>query len=652
MCGITGYLKPQPAPDDTGLIKQMLAMIRHRGPDEMGYFIDNSAALGTARLSIIDVQAGQQPLSAAEGRYWISYNGEVYNYLELRNELIASGCNFQTASDTEVVLQLFINRGVESFALLNGGFAFCIYDRQKREAWLVRDSFGKRPLYYHHSRHGLVYGSEIKSFLPHPDVDLQLDPERIATIARLWVPLSHESAFRGVDQVPAGAYLHYKDGKATVKTYWALDLHDDSARLHGKAAVEEAASLLDDAVKIRLRSDVEVGTYLSGGLDSAIITRLAQKHSDHQVRTFSVAFEDSAYDESNEQNLLSEYFGTNHVAFQVAPKQIAEEFPEAIWHAEVPVFRTAFVPLYCLSRVVRESGIKVVLTGEGADESFFGYNIFKEARLRANWDEFDSLEKKLNAVAAMYPYVQGFRENARSYVAVFDKFTDEKAHPLFSHFLRFHNSQFCQRLFKESGDTLAGLNAMLPEDFGKWDTLEKARWLEFQTLLMGYLLSTQGDRASLAHGVEARCPFLDKRVVEFATRVSQSMHLTDDFTEKNLLKEAFRGIIPPMILSRPKQPYRAPDAVSFFGVNSPVYLDELLSTDSIKSVGFLDVGFCSSLFGKLRGSDPMRISARENQAFLMLLSVLWLHRFFVAKQRSPVAAIDDILAIEANFLSV
>ncbi|MDB3923282.1 asparagine synthase (glutamine-hydrolyzing) [Luminiphilus sp.] len=648
MCGITGYLKANPGPDNPSLIKSMLAMIRHRGPDEMGYFINDSVALGTARLSVIDIAHGQQPLCDAAGRYWISYNGEVYNYPELRKEMIQHGVEFLTDSDTEVVLNAFILWGTASFSRLNGGFAFCIYDREQEEAWLVRDSFGKRPLFYSEYDQGLVYGSELKTFLPHPKINFELDPDALKSICSLWVPLNYASAFKNIAQVPAGSYLHYCGGTSSISQYYSLDFKPPDTIISGNQAIEQAKELLHDAVKIRLRSDVEVGTYLSGGLDSAIVTRLAQEYNQKQVRTFSVEFEDETFDESEEQQLLCEEFGTDHSALKIGSGLIAEQFPHAIWHGEVPVFRTAFVPLFCLSKLVRETGIKVVLTGEGADESFYGYNIFKEALVRSKWGEFESPDAKLDAVAGMYPYIPQFRENAKSYVSLFERFVEQKSSPYFSHLVRFHNSQMALRLFSDKSVLGNQLDELLPASFEQWGVLGRARWLEYQTLLMGYLLSTQGDRASFAHGVETRAPFMDRRVVEFATSVDSAMHLTASMSEKNLLKQAFQSIIPERIVNRAKQPYRAPDAASFLGDNEPDYLEEICSPESLASVDFLDTKFCSKLVEKVRSAVGIEISARENQAFLLLISILWLHRFFVLKQYPESTDIEDILVREIN----
>ena len=562
--------------------------------------------------------------------------------------MIRRGFDFITESDTEVVLNAFILWGTASFSRLNGGFAFCIYDRKKEEAWLVRDSFGKRPLFYAEYGQGLVYGSELKTFLPHPEINFELDPDSLKSICRLWTPLSHASAFKNIAQVPAGSYLRYCGGTSSISQYYSLDFKPPETIISGNQAIEQAKELLHDAVKIRLRSDVEVGTYLSGGLDSAIITRLAQDYSQKPVRTFSVEFEDAVFDESEKQQLLCQEFGTDHTALKIGGGLIAEQFPHAIWHGEVPVFRTAFVPLFCLSKLVRETGIKVVLTGEGADECFYGYNIFKEALVRSKWAEFESPAAKLDAVAKMYPYIPQFQKHAKSYVSLFNRFVTKKSSPYFSHLVRFHNSQMALRLFSDKSDLGNQLDEFLPASFEQWGVLRKARWLEYQTLLMGYLLSTQGDRASFAHGVEARAPFMDRRVVEFATSVDSAMHMTASMSEKNLLKQAFQSIIPERIVSQAKQPYRAPDAASFLGDNEPDYLEEICSPESLASVMFLDAKFCSQLVAKVRRAAGIEISARENQAFLLLVSILWLNRFFVLKQYPESTDIDDILVKEVN----
>jgi asparagine synthase (glutamine-hydrolysing) len=303
-----------------------------------------------------------------------------------------------------------------------------------------------------------------------------------------------------------------------------------------------------------------------------------------------------------------------------------------MWHGEVPVFRTAFVPMFLLSKLVNEKGIKVVLTGEGSDESFLGYDIFKEAILR---DGFDP-ERDAGKLRKLYPYLPHFNDaNIKALASVFGQFAKEKTPGLFSHELRFHNSLFGLRLLKSAPDGLANLKSYVAENdpvFGRLGRVERAQWLEWKTLLPGYLLSTQGDRMSMAHSVEGRCPFLDYRVVEWAARLPNDLKLGPNMDEKWILKQAFPDTLPPSILKKPKQPYRAPDLSAFLGARDADYTEALFSESELAKLPFLNVTFAQQFLKKVRTAPAGGISQRENQAFILLLSTALLHRYFVARE--------------------
>ncbi|MEM7129852.1 MAG: asparagine synthase (glutamine-hydrolyzing) [Chloroflexota bacterium] len=661
MCGIVGFCHAARAAHTfPETICHMLSMIRHRGPDEMGYYFDEQVALGTARLSVIDLSTGQQPLSDASGRYWITYNGEVYNYLELRKTLEAHGHQFITNSDTEVVLNAYIAWGENAFEKLNGGFAFAIYDQQEGTLVLVRDRYGKRPLYYAHCNNEWIFASEIKCFLGHGGIKLAFDEAQLASILTLWTPLPHESGYQEIHQVPVGGYVRIEQsGAAQSKEYYTLNFRpatccaseeDGGAQqLAMQDAIERTHAELAESVRLRLRSDVEVGTYLSGGLDSAITTLLAVQHSPHRVRTFSVSFDEASYDESDEQELVSRHLETAHTRLRVSNQDIANAFPHALWHAEVPIFRTAFVPMYLLSQSVQAAGIKVVLTGEGSDESFLGYDIFKETLLRLQWPHLTDAAEKQTRLARLYPYLAHFQRNSAQLVSVFDQFIQEQTSGLFSHEIRFSNSRFGLRLLNSPTDQGLGPLRRLLEDhdaeFSQLSPLERAQWLEFKTLLAGYLLSSQGDRMSFAHGVETRMPFLDPNVVHWAWSLPTGLKLNDDNDEKYILKQTFAEKLPQAILQRAKQPYRAPDAAAFLQEQPPDYLEAILSEQELKKLGFVNLDFAQRLVQKVRRTSPERISQRENQAFVFLLSLALLHRqMIVQPPAKPCASsIEDIL---------
>lgn len=668
MCGIVGFYQSERSADSFSItVSQMLGMLRHRGPDELGYFFDEQGALGTARLRILDLQSGQQPLSDASGRYWIAYNGEVYNYLELRHELEQQGCQFYTQSDTEVVLAACIAWGEAALPRFNGGFAFALYDRCAQSLLLARDRYGKRPLFYTHSGTEWVFASEIKCFLAHPDIQLRFDPEQVASILAVWTPLPHQSGYQNISQVPAGAALrlHKQPGQPFASPhlfhYDRLEIQGNPDRLASRPATlaeaaEQTRALLGKSVQLQLRSDVEVGAYLSGGLDSSITTLLAVQHSPYPVRTFSIGFTDAYYDESNEQLLVSRQLGTRHTALQISYRAIAEAFPQALWHAEVPVFRTAFVPMYLLAQRVKAEGIKVVLTGEGADEVFLGYDIFKETLLRQQWPQLTAPEEKQRRLAQLYPYLAHFQQNTTALAGVFDQFAQERNAGLFSHEIRFHNSRLGLRLLQgEFGNGLTWLQQLLSShaaELAGQTPLQRAQWLEFKTLLAGYLLSSQGDRMSFAHGVETRMPFLDPNLVQWAWTLPTAWKLSPTGDEKYLLKQAFADLLPAQILQRPKQPYRAPDAAVFLAADPPDYLELLLSPHELQKLDLLDNRFAQQFVAKIRRTAPEQISQRENQTFLFLLSLALLHHQMIARQgvRPNTMHVWPPASIEAQFV--
>ncbi|MEO6026952.1 MAG: asparagine synthase (glutamine-hydrolyzing) [Candidatus Binatia bacterium] len=637
MCGIVGFFhqsfEASRGFDRDGsprVLEGMLELMSHRGPDEAGYYFDERTGFGTARLSIIDLSTGQQPIPDETKRFWIAYNGELYNYKELRTELEGLGHRFQSTSDTEVLLHAYMQWGTDALPRLNAAYACAIYDHERGEILLARDRYGKRPLFYTEVGDTLVFASEMKSFLAYPGAHFEIDEAQLASIFTVWTPLPNQTGFTGIKQIPNGWYLKQRGSTRTLAPYTTLDWPAEG-RFEGSAAeaIEHTREVLSDAVRLRLRSDVEVATYLSGGLDSAITTQLALANGLSQVHSFSITFDDKEFDESADQLELSRYLGTHHTALPVRHGDIARAFPEAMWHGEIPVFRTAFVPMFLLSKLVNEKGIKVVLTGEGSDESFLGYDIFKEAILRRGFDA----ERDGDKLRRLYPYLPHFNDgNTKALASVFAQFAHEKTPGLFSHELRFHNSLFGLRLLKQSRDGLADLKQYVADNddvFGHLDLVERAQWLEWKTLLPGYLLSTQGDRMSMAHSVEGRCPFLDYRVVEWAARLPQALKLGPDMDEKWILKQAFPDTLPSSILKKPKQPYRAPDLSAFLGSSDADYTEALFSERELAKLPFLNGVFCQQFLKKVRTAPPGGISQRENQAFILLLSTALLHRYFV-----------------------
>jgi asparagine synthase (glutamine-hydrolysing) len=380
MCGIAGFLHPDKRPVDGAALRRMTRALTHRGPDEEGYYEQPGVGLGHRRLSIIDLSSGQQPLCNEDGTIWVSFNGEIFNYVELREDLIRRGHVFKTHSDTEVLVHLYEEKGLDFVDDLNGQFAIALWDAPRRRLVLTRDRVGIRPLFHAMLADGTVlFASEMKALFAHGAVDAEIDPVAVGQIATLWVTVPPRTSFKNVQELGAGRMLVVEAKRRTERTYWSHSFPDeheyeDRSLDYWKERVRE---LLHDAVRLQLRSDVPVATYLSGGLDSSILTALVKRHHINDLTSFSVGFADARFDERKYQQQMVDFLGTDHRQIEVSREDIGRAFADVIWFSERPMMRTAPAPLLALAGFVRSSGIKVVLTGEGADEVFGGYNIFR-----------------------------------------------------------------------------------------------------------------------------------------------------------------------------------------------------------------------------------------------------------------------------------
>ncbi|MBI2951533.1 asparagine synthase (glutamine-hydrolyzing) [bacterium] len=643
MCGIAGLL------DLSGrgsfeplLLERMLSLISHRGPGGRGAYRDGSLWMGSVRLPMIDVEAGRQPMSNEEGSVWVVFNGEVYNYVELTAELKARGHVFRTACDTEVIVHLYEELGVECLRRLNGQFAFALWDARTSELFLARDRVGICPLFYARTAGALAFASEIKALFAHPGVVPRLDPLSLDQIFTFWTPLTPRTAFQGVYELPPGHFMVVRGGRLNISPYWRLTfpLSGDAGGRRVEDAVEEFRALLEDAVRLRLRSDVPVGAYLSGGIDSCAVAALVRRQTQGDLRTFSVGFPDREFDETAHQREAAQYLGTGHTSVVCSCADIGRVFPDAVWHAETPVLRTAPAPMYLLSGLVRESGIQAVMTGEGADEMLAGYSIFKEALVRQFWARRPDSRVRPLLLQRLYPYlpqIQGADVRALRLFFAYD--LANTSDPVYSHALRWHNTarikQFFSRALRDwigEYDPVEEVRGRVEAGLQGWPLLSRAQYLEATMFMSGYLLSSQGDRMTMAHSVEGRYPFLDHRLIEFCAGLPPAFKLRG-LTEKVLLKRAMRGQIPDAILRRPKQPYRAPVAGCFLGPDSPDYVQDLLSMAAIEAVGVFAPGAVARLLSKARSDRSL--SETEGMALTGILSTQLVHRLFVQGAGQP-----------------
>ena len=556
----------------------MAGQLLHRGPDGDGFYIAGEIGLAHRRLSIIDLEGGAQPIGNEDDSVQVILNGEIFNYIELRADLEARGHRFRTRTDTEVLVHLYEEHGTDFVEHLNGQFALALWDARRRRLVLVRDRAGILPLYLAETPERLLFASEVKAILPLHGSP-RLDPVALDQIMTFWAPVSPRTLFQGIRELPPGHMLVVEEGRVEERTYWDWAFptspdaysHETPERL-----AEELRALLVDATRLRLRADVPVGAYLSGGLDSSALVALIHRHSDADLRTFSIGFESDALDESSYQRMLIEHLEVDNRSVVCARGDIAEHFVDTVRHAETAVLRTAPTPMKILSALVRAEGTKVVMTGEGADEVLGGYDLFKEAKVRRFWSRQPASRWRPLLLQRLYPYLDLGSDAAHPYLKdFFGVGLDTPDSPLFAHLPRWETTARAKAFFSEglagalTASALETIEATVPAAAAAWHPFNRGQFVEAKSLMGGYLLSSQGDRMLMANSVEGRFPYLDHRVIEFANRLPPNLKMKV-LDEKHLLKRAMDGYVPRAIRNRHKQPYRAPDAEAFFTPGSPV----------------------------------------------------------------------------------
>ena len=638
MCGIAGsYGSPGPAVE-RDLLLAMAGELAHRGPDGVGLYLDGHFGMVNTRLSIVDLAGGDQPLHNETGRYWVMQNGEIYNYLELHADLVQRGHRFASSSDTEVLVHAFEEWGVGFLERLNGDFALAIWDRQTRELLLARDRFGVRPLFLSFYG-GLEFASEAKALLRHPRAARRLDPLALVETLTLWTTLPDRTAFEGVRELAPGHYLRFgPQGLLEERRWWDVPFAPEAQTRRESAAelADELSELLTDATRLRLRADVPVGTYLSGGLDSSAIAALTRELTWQTRRSFAVSFDDARYDESGFQNQMAAELGTSLNRITITGADIAEDFPRVVALTERTLLRTAPAPMLRLAKLVRSEGFKVVLTGEGADELFAGYNIFKEAKVRRLWAKEPHSLLRPRLLERLYPYLELGKSSAflRHFFA---QGLSETGNPLFSHTLRYSTTARCLRFVgpdwleaaANRGDARARLASSLPQGFERLSPLSQAQYLEIHTFMQGYLLHAQGDRMLMGGSVEGRFPFLDHRVATLAAQLPDTLKLRG-LSEKYLLRRAVAPLLPKDITNRPKRPYRAPIASAFVGKAAPAYVSELLSPERVREAGMFVPEAVTLLYKKAQQS-PTTLGETDEMAFVGVLSSMLLYDHFIAR---------------------
>ena len=645
MCGIAGYFDRSGACAPTRtVLERMIQALHHRGPDGYGFHLAPPVGLAHARLSIIDLATGDQPIHNEDRSVWVVFNGEIFNYVELRAELLAQGHVFTTQSDTEVIVHLYEQHGLGFVEHLNGQFAIALWDEKLRRLVLCRDRVGIRPLFYTSDPRTLAFASEIKALQAGGFGRRELRAGGLAEVFSLWSAFPGRTVFAGVQALPPGHMLTLQDGRLQVEKYW--DWSFDPACIDNHTSFEDAAvqlrELLEDATRLQLRADVPVGAYLSGGLDSSIITAIIKRISAARMSSYSLTFEDAEFDEREFQQAMVAHLNTEHIERLCTQADIGRAFPLAVWHTETPLVRTAPTPLMLLAEAVHRQQRKVVLTGEGADEVFAGYDLFKEAKVRRYIAAHPAAASRRRLVEKLYPYLKHSPGAGKAMAQSF--FTQGSlpvTHPAYAHFTRLDVTRRIWRFL--AADVRAEIGAWSPEQAiaewvppasRAWSDLGRDQYTEAQLLMSGYLLASQGDRVAMAHSVEGRYPFLDHRVIEFACRLPPRYKL-GGLREKRILRRAFADLLPPAIAQRVKQPYRSPDSASFFRNGEPLaYVAQLLSPESVRSAGYFDTAAVELLVKKCRAGKVVGFA--DNMALVGILSTMLVHELFI-KGESPAA---------------
>jgi len=628
MCGIAGVIQSSSRMKTQikeSVLSAMADKLLHRGPDASGVYCKAGVGLAHRRLSIIDLSNGQQPMHSPTGDISLVFNGEIFNYIELREALINKGHQFLTQSDTEVIIHMYQEYGLDFVQQLNGQFAIGLWDDNNRRFVLVRDRVGICPLYYTLENDCLIFASEIKALKPALKNRLEINREALDQIFTFWAPVSPQTFFKNIFEVSPGQLIVLENNKIEKYQYWDWQFSNrDFWTISEDQQAQALHELLVEATRIRLRADVPVGAYLSGGLDSSVLVAMIHHYTNVPLRTFSLNFSDDSFDEKKYQSLLIDHLQTKHSRLKVATEDIARNFKQSLYHTESPILRTAPVPMGLLSALVHNSQYKVVLTGEGADEVLGGYDIFKEAKVRHFWSVNPDSNLRPLLLKKLYPYLNLPDKGQAAYLKTFfGEALDEPDKICFSHLPRWTTTAKAKQFYSaDLNDELSGksLDVMLnslPKQLKNMHRFNRAQYIESKSLMAGYLLSSQGDRMLSMNSVEGRFPFLDHNVIEYANRIPPKYKMKG-LNEKNILKKSMARYLTEEIIYRHKQPYRAPDMTAMTGDCLSEELRDYLSPDELDKQGLFDskkVGFL------IKKADTGRsLSVSESQALIGILS--------------------------------
>lgn len=627
MCGICGKLNfDYQGPVDHGLISRMTETLFHRGPDGGGQFVSGPIGLGHRRLSIIDLNTGAQPMSNEDESIWVVFNGEIYNFLELRSDLQARGHKFKSATDTEVIVHLYEESGPESVAKLQGMFAFALWDERKQLLLLARDRVGIKPLYYTNTGKSLLFGSEIKSLLVDSSVSRNINPRAIDRFFTYGYVPGNETLLEGVNKLDPGHYLTAHNGKINVRQYWDLNFEAAPRWTSFGHAVEELRDLLRRTVKAHMISDVPVGVLLSGGVDSTGMLRYAVEQTDKPIHTFTVGFAGEEFaDERPYARLAAKRFGTEHHEITMTADDFIDFLPKYACHMEEPVFEPPAVALYYVSRLARESGVKVLLSGEGGDEAFGGYQTYRNLLLLERLKTFFGPAKGLLRLGLQTMDQAGWKRvgKFRSLVdlPMSEYYLSRTATPD-SNLMRLKSSLYTPEFaaaLREGTSDLPTRNLFARLDHAS--PLDSMLYVDTKTWLPDDLL-VKADKMTMATSVELRVPLLDFQVLEFAASLPANFKVRG-WTTKRILKAALQDSIPREIISRKKTGFPVPYGKWLNGDSRHVVEDTLLHPGAA-------IGYCcsKSKISELLRRRPDGGGSRE--VFCLVVLELLLQQFVSA----------------------
>lgn len=606
MCGIVGILDWTGPPE--GRLDRMLKSIVHRGPDDEGIFEDGPISMGMRRLSIIDLNSGHQPIFNEDHTVVVVFNGEIYNYVELRAELEKQGHRFRTQSDTEVLVHLYEEEGTDFLPRLNGMFGFTIWDKTRRRLFMVRDRVGIKPMYFAETRNGLLYGSEMKSILFSGLLEQEIDPTALFDyLVYFYIP-GEKTPFKGIRKLLPGHCLVADEKGISVRRWWDLTDHTPTSAIGHDEAQERVRELFLDSVRLRMRSDVPVGSYLSGGLDSALVTAAAANQTDLGFASFSVGFSESKFDELPYANTVAKHTGTQHHEIRVAPSDALEYFPRLIWHMDEPNGDSALLPSFLVSQLA-VTKVKVALSGIGADEFFGGYHRyhFRGTKL----DRLSVLPKSLLRV--MHPLLAAAKHD---WGYRLDRLIEPPS-PWIHHLEQTHRYD-AESIFKLVGDTGNGIGNYTQGIFERYpggDYVNHRMYADAHSYLPDQILALT-DRMSMAVSLEARAPFLDHRLMEFATSLPGEWKVKGNGW-KLILKDALGDLLPESILKRPKWGFAAPIS-TWMNDNQLDAFVHLIRTSKLAVDGYLDGAELAR-----QVADPCAFQHRGEWLWALAVLELW-----------------------------